>query len=194
MFWTKFIIFLTSLTKCPALEFPMSIMTPPSFGVILYSSLSSLFFHSYCTSDFSMPIATGRAGVMCLASTHHVGGPGSRPNEGSLVVDIIPTIFCAKKWDQNPGNEAKVGQFAKLEVLGHNYKQRERNQWRGRDWLMMEMKKNSDGWSRVLGEATKGVTIWLFGSGLTLKIGILRRRRYTYALPILGAQNDIERS
>ena len=38
--------------------------------------------------------------------------------------------------------------------------------------------KNSDGWSRVLGEAMKGVTIWLFGSGLTLKIGILKRRRY----------------
>ena len=97
MFYTKFLIFLTSLSKCHALGFPMSIMTLPSFGVILYSSLSFLFFHSYCNSDFSVLIATGRAGVMCLASTHYVGGPGVGPNEGSLVVDIIPMIFCAKK-------------------------------------------------------------------------------------------------
>lgn len=27
----------------------------------------------------------------------YVGGPGTVPKEGSLAVDAIPTIFCAKK-------------------------------------------------------------------------------------------------
>lgn len=40
----------------------------------------------------------------------YVGGPGAGPKEDSLAMDVIPTIFCAKKSDQNPGNEAKVGQ------------------------------------------------------------------------------------
>lgn len=37
--------------------------------------------------------------------------------------------------------------------------------------------KSSDGWNRVLREAMEGIVMQLFGSELTLTIGVLRRRR-----------------
>ena len=53
-------------------------------------------------------------------------------------------------------------------------------------------KKNSDGWSRVLGEAMKQIAIWLFESRLTLAIEILGRKVCVWH--IVGAQNNIEKS
>lgn len=54
-----------------------------------------------------------------------MGGPGAGPNESSLAVDIIPTIFCAKKRDQNPGNEANVGQLVSKAFLDISEKEQE---------------------------------------------------------------------
>lgn len=129
LFKDKFIIFFTSLTKCPALEFPMSVIALPSLALpwlfflfrfsFLVISMVIILLIFKCPS-LQVGLASVPQPVVYRVPDKYpyVGGPGARPNKGSSVVDILPTVFYAKKWNQNQGKKPKLAsQFAKLEVL-----------------------------------------------------------------------------
>lgn len=124
LFQAKCIIFFTSLTRCSALEFSKSVMALPSSGVTLDSfflppflflviSTLSVLLTSKCSSlQVGLALCAPRCGVQSTCQVLIRGRSWSRPSEGSLVVDSIPTIVYAKRWDRSPGKEAKVGQSA----------------------------------------------------------------------------------
>lgn len=85
-----------------------------------------------------------------------------------------------------------ASQFAKLEVLGYSYKQRERSQWRRRDWLRMEMKETVRDGAGSWGGNERSCHMAFWEKADSDDWGLEEKRVYTWH--IVGDQNNIERS